>query len=189
MIVGLTGRNGAGKGTVAAWFADRGFECTSLSDAIRDDMRARGTPITRDNLIAAGRRLRREGGPGVLAEKILARIAPEADFVVDSVRNPAEVEVLRGRAGFVFIEVTASEATRYARMVTRARGGDAGSFEEFRRQEAAELNSTDSAAQRLVATAALADVRVSNEGDLAALHAALAVRFPEIAARGTGRTA
>ena len=35
MIVGLTGRNASGKGTVAAWLESQGFGYTSLSDAIR----------------------------------------------------------------------------------------------------------------------------------------------------------
>ena len=174
MIVGLTGRNGAGKGTVAQWLMARGFGYSSLSDVIRADLADRGQESTRDNLIAAGRRLRREGGPGVLAERILRSIPPGADYIVDSVRNPVEVEVLRGQTGFLLIEVTADEQVRYQRMVARNRGGDASSFEEFRRQEQAELHDTDSAAQRLVATAELADLVVDNNGDLAALAETLA---------------
>lgn len=174
MIVGLTGRNGSGKGTVAQWFVDRGFGFSSLSDAIRADLRERGLETSRDNLTAAGRRLRREGGPGVLAERTLRSIAPDADHVVDSIRNPVEVQVLRRRPGFLLIEVVADEKIRYQRMVARNRSGDAHSFEEFRRQEQAELHDTDSAAQRLVATAELADVVVDNSGDLEALAEALA---------------
>ena len=173
MIVGLTGRNGAGKGTVANWLTERGFGYSSLSDVIRTDLADRGLEASRDNLIAAGRRLRREGGPGVLAERILATIAPNTNYIVDSVRNPVEVEVLRRSPGFVLIEVTADEQVRYQRMVARNRGGDASSFEEFRRHELAELHDTDSAAQRLVATAELADVVVDNNGDMEALAAAL----------------
>jgi len=177
MIIGLTGRNGSGKGTVADWFKARGFGYGSLSDVIRADMADRGVDITRDNLIAAGRRLRTEGGPGVLAQRILATIPADANHVVDSIRNPVEVEVLRGRADFILLEVVAEERTRYQRMVARNRGGDAASFEEFRRQEQAELHDTDSAAQRLVATAALAARVVPNDGDVAALEAWLSERF------------
>ncbi len=177
MIIGLTGRNGSGKGTVAAFFTQRGFGYSSLSDVIRADLADRGLPTSRENLIAAGRRLRTEGGPGVLAERVLATIEDDAKFVVDSIRNPVEVEVLRRRQDFIFLEVVAEEQTRYERMVARNRGGDATSFEEFRRHEQAELHDTDSAAQRLVATAALADEVVHNDGDLAALEADLAERF------------
>ena len=173
MIVGLTGRNASGKGTVAAWFQARGFRYTSLSDAIRVWLAGQGKEPTRDHLIWGGRTLRREGGPGVLAERTLGTIATGADVIVDSIRNPAEVEVLRVRADFVLIEVHASESVRWQRLAARGRAGDAATLEEFRRQELAELSSADSAAQQLVATAALADIIVPNDGTEADLTAQL----------------
>lgn len=185
MIIGLTGRNGAGKGTVADWFRARGFQYTSMSDAIRRDLRDRGLDVTRDNLIAGGRRLRREGGAAVLGTRSLHHIEKMGgdSWVVDSVRNPAEVQALRIAPDFALLDVHADARTRYERVVTRNRGGDAATFEEFLRQEQAELNSTDTAAQQLIATAALADLRVENDGDMDALYAALAAAYPSVAAR------
>ncbi len=187
MIIGLTGRNGAGKGTVAAWFTARGFQYTSMSDAIRRDLRDRGLEVTRDNLIAGGRRLRREGGAAVLGTRSLHHIAELGGdrWVVDSVRNPAEVQALRIAPDFGLLDVHANARTRYERVVTRNRGGDATTFEEFLRQEQAELDSTDVAAQQLIATAALADLHVENDGDVAALHAVLAAAYPSVAALPT----
>lgn len=182
MIIGLTGRNASGKGTVAAWLQAQGFGYLSLSDAIRAYIRAQGHEPTRDRLIAAGRAMRAAGGPGVLAERTLAQMPPGADFIVDSVRNPAEVEVLRRVPGFVLVEVHADESTRYRRLSERARSGDARDFEEFRRQEAAELHSGDLAAQQLLATAALADVVVQNDGDVAALERELAALLARLRA-------
>jgi len=173
MIVGLTGRNASGKGTVAAWLQARGFRYLSLSDAIRDHLRAQGLEPTRDRMILAGRAMRTEGGAGVLAERTLAVLDPGTDAIVDSVRNPAEVEVLRRRADFVLVEVHADEQTRYSRLNERARAGDAKDFEEFQRQEAAELQSGDLAAQQLIATAALADLVLTNDGDVPELEARL----------------
>lgn len=183
MIAGLTGRNASGKGTVAAWLEAQGFGYTSLSDAIRLHLAEQNVEPTRDNLIAAGRALRQEGGPGVLAEHTLRRIPPGVDYVVDSIRNPAEVEALRQRPDFVLIEVAAEEPARYERLALRSRAGDAASLEEFRRQENAELASGDPAAQQLLATAALADVVVENDGDVATLHAQLQKLLPELRKR------
>ncbi len=183
MIVGLTGRNASGKGTVAAWLEGHGFGYTSLSDAIRLYLTENGQETSRDNLIAAGTALRTSGGPGVLAERTLPRIPPDVDFVVDSIRNPAEVAALRKRADFVLLEVAADEAVRYQRLALRSRAGDAQNFDEFRRQEAAELASGDPSAQQLVATAALADVVVQNDGDLPALHGALTLLLPMLRKR------
>ncbi len=170
MIIGLTGRNAGGKGTVAAFFQENGFAYTSLSDAIRTYLAQQGLQPTRDQMIATGRQLRQEGGPGVLAAKTLETIAPGADCIVDSVRNPAEVTELRKRPDFILLDVQAGERTRYQRLRERARAGDAVTFEEFQRQELAELQSGDTAAQQLLATADLADIVVPNDGDIGDLH-------------------
>ncbi len=178
MIVGLTGRNASGKGTVAAWLVAQGYHYTSLSDAIRSWLAEKGIEPTRDNLTAAGRQLRSEGGPGVLAERTLRTLPTDRPCVVDSIRNPAEVQVLRSAPGFRLIEVAADERVRYERLRSRARAGDAQSFEEFQRQEAAELTSTSAAGQQLVATAALADETLRNDGSEAELVALLSQREP-----------
>ena len=170
MIIGLTGRNASGKGTVAEWLLARGFVYTSLSDAIRVWLREQGKEPSRDNLIWAGRTLRSQSGPGVLAERTLVALPTGQDALVDSVRNPAEVEVLRRRPDFALLEVCAAEAVRYERLQARGRAGDAANLEEFRRQEQAELASGDAAAQQLIATAALADYRVDNNGERADLE-------------------
>lgn len=166
MIIGLTGRNAAGKGTVADFFTARGFQFQSLSDAIRAWLRDQGLEPTRDNLIAGGRAMRAAGGPGVLAERTLEKLPAGIDVVIDSIRTPAEVEVLRQRPDFVLLEVRADRHVRYERLAERARAGDATSFAEFVRHEEAELHSGDAAAQQLLATAAMADVAVDNDGDV-----------------------
>jgi dephospho-CoA kinase len=173
MIFGLTGRNCSGKGTVAEYFQARGFGYYSLSDVIRQVLVEQGKPESRDNLIAAGNTLRRDGGPGVLGVRILALLESGNDYVVDSIRNPAEVVALRAREDFVLLEVRAPERLRYDRLVDRGRVGDATSFDEFQRQERAELQSADSAAQQLDATAACADHVVINAESLDDLHAQL----------------
>jgi dephospho-CoA kinase len=185
MLIGLTGRNGAGKGRVAEWLAARGLRTTSLSDALRAELARQGKAPTRDNLIAGGHALRAEHGPGALAKLALAEIeAAGGDWVVDSVRNPGEVEVLRRRSDFRLVEVTAPVEVRFARVQRRARPGDATDLAAFLRQEEAELASTDPAAQRLLATAALADLRLVNDGSEAELAERLAALWPQLAEEG-----
>ena len=58
-LIGLTGTNGAGKGEVAAYLMKKGYAYVSLSDEIREELRRRGEPITRDSLIAEGNAPRR----------------------------------------------------------------------------------------------------------------------------------
>ncbi len=172
MIIGLTGLNAAGKGKVAEALQARGYVYHSLSDAIRDVLSERGVPPTREHMIATGRELRRAGGPGALAEQILKKIGPGDDAIIDSIRTPGEVEVLRTRPDFVLLQVTASEAIRFERIKSRGRIGDPEDLETFRRLEAEELTGGP-AGQQLLATAALADHALENEGSETELSAAL----------------
>ena len=76
-------------------------------------------------MIEAGNAIRVARGAGGLAQALVDRLAPDRNYVVDSIRHPAEVEVLRVRTRrFKLIWVEAAEASRFARMRTRGRGGD-----------------------------------------------------------------
>ncbi len=170
LVLGITGPNAAGKGEVAAYLAERGFRLHSLSDVVREEAAARGLPPLREHLIRIGNEMRAREGPGVLAERLLARIG--ARDVVDSIRNPAEVAVLRSVPGFVLVGVRAPAEVRFRRSLLRARPGDAKTLEEFRSREAQE-NRADPTGQQLDATFALVDRIVENDGDLDDLRLAV----------------
>jgi dephospho-CoA kinase len=167
MIIGLTGPNAAGKGEVAAYLVSRGFAYHSLSDVLREELDRRGILPTRQNLIALGNDLRASGGAGVLAEMIRERLGQRD--VVDSIRNPSEVETLRKLPGFTLLGVDAPMEVRFARARRRGRPGDGVLLEEFQAKEAEE-NSADPARQQLVLTLSMADAKVSNVATLADLH-------------------
>ena len=172
MIIGLTGLNGAGKGTVAEFLQERGFVYHSLSDTIRDVLAERGQEPTRENMIRTGNELRETGGSGALATGILDKLDFGVNNIVDSIRSPGEVEVLRTCKDFVLFDISATEDSRFERMVGRGRVGDPEDIETFRRLEQAELTGAPTG-QQLVATAALADHRVSNDGSIETLHEVL----------------
>jgi dephospho-CoA kinase len=153
---------------VAARLASLGFDVHSLSDVVRAEAARAGLPPDREHLIRIGTELRREGGPGVLAEKLVHRLGPRA--VVDSIRTPGEVAVLRRLPHFVLVGVRARDELRFRRSLGRGRAGDARSLDEFRQRERDE-NTNDPAAQQLDATFRLADHVLENDGDLGALHA------------------
>ena len=172
IVIGLTGPNAAGKGEVARALMKLGFACHSLSDAVRDEAVALGRTTGRDDLILTGNEMRRDGGPGVLAERILPKLCHRD--VVDSIRNPAEVEVLRRNPAFVLLGVTAPPEVRFERARKRPGRGDAvGGLQAFLDKEAEE-NTQDPTAQRLAATFALADRTIVNDGGLSSLRAAVA---------------
>jgi dephospho-CoA kinase len=169
MLIGLTGRNASGKSTLVSWFAAKGLVSVSCSDSIRSWLAKQGIEATREALIEGGRELRREGGPGVLAEMLLETLEGE-DAVVDSIRTPAEVEALRSRGDFVLIEVRADEGQRWQRLQERSRFGDPSDRDTFVAQEEAEARADDEAGQALDATASMADCLVINDGTIVDLE-------------------
>jgi dCMP deaminase len=180
MIIGLTGRNASGKTAVSQYLGSRGFEYHSLSDEIREEIKRRGREITREVLIEVGNELRSTWGAGVLAERILGRLGYDRNHVVDSIRNPAEVEVLRRRPDFTLLAVQADQTVRFERSRIRSREGAAQSFEQFVAEEARELNSDDPNTQQLIATQKLADVTVNNSGSIEDLHRQLDEILPRL---------
>ncbi len=170
MIIGLTGKNGSGKGEVAKFLQERGFIYHSLSDALRDEAKRLNLSVTRDVLVELGNRLRSEHGPSILAERIFSKLDPEKNYVIDSVRHPQEVQVLRRRADFLFLCVKAPERLRFERLKQRARENDPKTFEDFKALEAKEAESSVGSDQQLDQAIAMADRIAENTGPLKMLH-------------------
>jgi len=183
MIIGLTGKNGSGKTEVSEYLKRRGFEYHSLSDAIREEIRRRGLRITREVLIDVGNELREKHGPGVLAERVLPSLQRDQNYVIDSIRNPQEVDVLRRRSDFTLIALEAEQSTRFERSRIRGRENAAETPQQFAEEEARELNSDNPASQQLNATHEKADVVVTNDGTLEELHRRLDALLPPLMSR------
>ena len=185
MIIGLTGKNGSGKGEAASFLKERGFHYYSLSDALREEAGKRGQPLVRETLVALGNELREKEGPGCLAERIYAKLDPEKHYIIDSIRHPAEVQVFRRRTNFTFLKVNAPERLRFERMKQRGRENDPETWEDFQALEAKESKSETKTDQQLDQTLALADVQVDNNGPLKELHDKLKQLLVKIAQSST----
>lgn len=169
MIIGLTGENCAGKSTIAEYLKTKSFYYYSLSDVIREEVKAEGKQITRENLIKKGNELREKGGPGVLGRKIAEKIQEDKNYVIDSIRNPAEVEELKKLGRFFLFYVTAPPQTRFERIRKRQREEDPQTFEAFVEIEKLEMENADKTKQNLKATFALADKKLANDGSFSDL--------------------
>lgn len=170
LIIGLTGENCAGKTIAIDYLVRKSFYPISLSDIIREALKEDGKPVTRENLIAKGNELREKFGPSVLAVRAKEKIAKNRNYVIDSIRNPAEVEELKRLGNFYLIHITADAHVRFERLKTRGREEDPATFEAFQEMEQLEMTNEDKAKQNLKGTFALADKVVINNGTLEQLY-------------------
>ncbi|MBN2143314.1 MAG: AAA family ATPase [Candidatus Aureabacteria bacterium] len=170
MIIGLTGRNGSGKSTVAEFLIHRGFQYYSLSDIIREILSKEGKEFSRENLIETGNSLRSTMGAAVLAEKTVEKLMPDRNYVIDSIRNPSEVERLRKVKGFKLIRVEAPTRVRFERCKSRNREKADQDLDSFKKLEKKELKSPDPVSQQLEKTGKMADYILRNSGSLETLH-------------------
>lgn len=170
MLIGLTGKNGSGKGEVAKFLIESGYQYYSLSDVVREEIVKRNQEVTRQNLIVTANEMRAKLGAGILAEKVLKNVGPDTHAVIDSIRNPFEVEKLRQRKGFYLISVEADPKIRFSRTKERNRENDPKTYEEFLDLEAKEAQSSDPTTQQLNRTGEMADAVVENNGTVEELR-------------------
>ena len=174
MIIGLSGRNGAGKSAAVEFLRERSFQVHSLSDVLREELSTRGEVEDRETMIALGNELRNQGGPGILAERIKSRLGVSQNHVIDSIRHPLEVDVFRKMSDdFRLIWVDAPLNVRFERIRSRKRIGDPETIEELQRVEECELKSDNPLAQQLLAVRDCSDETLDNSSTLEELGHAL----------------
>ncbi len=187
MIIGITGLNGSGKGEAANFLLEQGFEYFSLSDIIREELLQRNIEINRQNLIDMGNELRKKFGPGVLAERALSRLEKGNPYLVDSIRNPGEVAVLRTVPNFYLVGVIAPLKTRFRRVKNRKREKDALTLKEFKQIEKVDGLSKSSTGQQTLKCIKQAEVVVVNDSSLEVLKEKMAKVLLDLGLRETKR--
>lgn len=171
MIIGVTGFNASGKGEFCKYLATKGFIVYSLSDILREELQKQGKNINVENLIAKGNELRHEYGNSILADRTLKKIKPENNYVIDSIRNPAEINALKQNKDFhlVFIEAPPIEI-RFERVKKRSREGETLNFGDFKREEEKQLENPDPASQQLLKCREMSDFIIHNDSALENLY-------------------
>jgi len=167
MIIGITGTSGAGKDTLAEHFISKGFYHLSLSDLIRNELHKRKIEMTAANLRDIGNELRENEGLGVLAKRAVVLMETDKNYVVTSIRNPFEIEVLRGLNDFVLFSIDAPIEMRYQRVLARIGRRDkiTKTLEEFEVNEEREMASDEKSHQQVKACMEAADFQLFNTGD------------------------
>ena len=174
MIIGLTGKNAAGKGEAASYLQSKGFVYFSLSDELREEAREKGIEDIREDLIKLGNELRKKFSLGYLASKINKKILLQKkerknNFVVDSIRNPGEINELKKNKGFILLGTDAPVELRFERAKKRGRAGEASTLQHFIKLEEKE-NFKNRANQQLDKCLEMADKVIINDSSLEVLH-------------------
>ena len=165
MIIGVTGMFCSGKDTVAEMLQKQGFIHHSLSDEIREEAKKRNIKLTRDNLINLANELRETQGSDVLAKRVLSKIEKDKKYVLTSIRNPFELELLKNQEKFSFINVIAADDIRLQRIISRNREEDPKTMQELKAKENLE-SSDDPKKQQLHHVTKKADIIINNDGEL-----------------------
>lgn len=175
MLIGITGTDGAGKGTVVEYLVkQKGYLHYSGRGYLTRELNARGLEANRAHLREMGNEFRAKYGNGYLVSVALRQVHEEAwpYLIIESIRAVAEVEALKA-AGGVLLAVDADVSVRYERIVGRGSASDRVSFEEFVAQEALEMNDPDPHGMQKAKVLAMADYTVMNNGSFADLSEAV----------------
>src|SRR5207253_786357 len=113
--------------------------------------------------------LRQRYGANVLAERTLAKIEDDKHYIIDSIRNPAEVNAFRAAKHFKLIRVEAPPEVRFQRILNRRRPGDPTSMDEFVALDNREAEGEETA-QNLLKVELLADYTLVNDDGLEKLY-------------------
>lgn len=174
MIIGVTGTNGAGKGTVVDYLVQKkGFNHYSARDFLVEEIQRRNMPVDRTSMNIVGNDLRAKHGPAYVIEQLFLRAQKTGgDAVIESVRAVGEAEFLKAN-GAKLLTVDADPKIRYDRAVGRGTGTDRVDFETFVAQEERELISSDPTKHNMLGVMERADYKLENDGSLEELHRAI----------------
>tara|TARA_Y100000310_G_scaffold335438_1_gene417515 strand:+ start:518 stop:1087 length:570 start_codon:yes stop_codon:yes gene_type:complete len=167
MLIGVTGRISAGKGEVAKYFKEKGFICTSLSFAVREEAKKENIDVStekgRKKLQDLGNLLRNREGAGVWAKRIKDTLQDSEDYIIEGIRNPAEIEELRKTEGFYLISVDAPQEERYKRFLKRAKPSDPKTWERFLEMDKRDFGEEDPLGQQVGKCMEIADFHLIND--------------------------
>jgi dephospho-CoA kinase len=171
IVIGLTGKRGCGKDTVAKYLAEKhNFMMLDFTkDVLSPILEKQGKPVTRDNLIKIAMEGRKKSHNGIWAERLSTLIKKKSrkNFVISGIRFREEVGVFRKnfKNDFRLVAVVCDEKNRYEWVKKRGTKGEANiTFKNFMEMEKRET-------ERVIGeTMKIADYAIDNNGTLEELH-------------------
>ena len=172
IIIGITGTNGSGKGTVVDYLVSKKkFTHFSVTGLLNSEIQKRNLPVNRESQTLVANDLRRTHHSAYLAETLynLAKISGN-NCVIESLRTLGEIEFLRKNGQFTLLAIDADPDIRYRRILTRKSEKDNVSYDEFLAAENREKSNSDPAKQNLAACISQADFLITNNSGFSDLY-------------------
>ena len=184
MIIGVTGTNGAGKGTVPEYLVEKhGFTHYSARAFIVEEIERRGLVVDRTSMNAVANDMRKTHGSSHVIKSLFERAEENGgNAIIESVRALGEARFLKEHGAFV-VAVDADRHIRYERITKRASATDQVSFEEFCMQEEREMAQQEEFDMNISGVMQMADYTLTNDGTLEDFHIAIEAMLTELNTR------
>ncbi len=172
MIIGITGTDGAGKGTVVDYLVQhKGFRHYHGRPYLTEEIKKRGMDVSRVNMRLVANELRALYGNDYLVTHFLKKIEDDrpGNAIIDSLRALAEAKTLK-KYGGILIAIDADPKIRYERVQSRRSETDRVSYEQFLAHEELETTDPDPHGMQKRGVMALADHTILNNGTLTQLE-------------------
>jgi dephospho-CoA kinase len=167
-VVAIVGMAGAGKSEVARVFEEQGFKKVRFGDITDEELKNRGLESNEENERYIRQQLREKHGMAAYAKLNLPRIdssLKSSNVVIDGLYSWEEYILLKERYGekLSVLAVSASPATRYARLAYRAE-------RPLTLEEAASRDKSEIENSNKGGPIAMADFTIINEASLGKLE-------------------
>lgn len=167
MIIGLTGRIASGKASVAEFFKKKGFEYYTVSQIVREVASKMDIPVMRESLQDVGDLIRKYEGTEGWIKRIIKRIDLTKNSVIDSIRNPGEIEELRKFKKFYLISIDAPVDIRFERVLKKNKLSDPKSWKAFLKADERDFGENElGTGQQVGKCMEMADFYIMNDSTL-----------------------
>lgn len=185
MIIGITGTNGSGKGTVVAYLKKhKHFVHFAVREYLTELLNARGEVVDRSAMRLIANDLRLAHDPAYVIRTLFDRAIAEnhINVIIESIRNIGEADFLKSK-GALLIGVDADQKIRYERVQGRRSVTDRVDFETFVEHEEREMLPCGPHDMDVRGVMAKADYTILNNGTLDMLHKQIESIFTDIVHR------
>lgn len=171
-LIGITGTNGSGKGTVVDYLIDtKGFRHYAARDFLTAEIKKRGMIVNRSTMRLVANELREIYEPAYVIKSLYEKAIQDGctRAVIESVRNIGEAEFLKANGAFL-IAVDADQQLRYERVQARRSATDQVDFNTFVEHEEREMHPVGPHDMDIRGVMGLSDTTIMNDSTLEKLH-------------------